>query len=138
MIQINVQNRIRFTGLENKFMVSGRRGRMGEGIVRKFGKVVYMLLYSKWIINKHLLYRTGNSGQCSVAGWMGGEFRGEWIHVYVWLSPFPVHLQVSQHWLLIRYTPTQNKKLKTHHMLLLLKSTQMFQAPSLSIPVPSF
>ena len=19
--------------------------------------------------------------------WMGGEFRGEWIHVYVWLSP---------------------------------------------------
>ena len=20
--------------------------------------------------------------------WMGGEFRGEWIHVYVWLSPW--------------------------------------------------
>ena len=79
-----------------------------------------------------------NSAQCNVAAWMGGEFGGEWIHVYVWLSPFPVHLQVSQHWLLIRYTPTQNKKLKTHHTLLLLKSTQMFQAPSLSIPVPSF
>ena len=42
----------------------------------------------------------------------GREFGGEWIHVYVWLSPFPVHLQVSQHWLLIRYTPTQNKVLK--------------------------
>ena len=95
---MNVQNRIRFTGLENKFMVSGRRGRMGEGIVREFGKVMYMLLYSKWIINKDLLYRTGNSGKCSVAAWMGGEFGGEWIHVYVWPSPFPVHLQVSQHW----------------------------------------
>ena len=23
--------------------------------------------------------------------------RGEWIHVYVWLSPFAVHLKISQH-----------------------------------------
>ena len=22
---------------------------------------------------------------------------GEWIHVYVWLSPFAVHLKLSQH-----------------------------------------
>ena len=36
-------------------MVSGRRGRMGEGIVREFEKVMYTLLYSKWIINKDLL-----------------------------------------------------------------------------------
>ena len=28
---------------------------------------------------------------------MGGEFRVEWIHVYVWLSPFPGHLELSQH-----------------------------------------
>jgi len=29
---------------------------------------------------------------CSVlcAAWMGGEFGGEWIHVYIWLSPFAV------------------------------------------------
>ena len=33
---------------------------------------------------------------------------GEWIHV--WLSPFAIHL--SQHCLLINYTPIQNKKLK--------------------------
>ena len=33
-----------------------------------------------------LLYSTGNSAQCYVAAWMGGEFGGEWIHVYVWLS----------------------------------------------------
>ena len=36
-----------------------------------------------------------NSAQCHVAAWMGGEFGGEWIHVYVWLSPFAVHLKVS-------------------------------------------
>ena len=34
--------------------------------------------------------------QCFVAAWMGGEFEGEWIHVYVCLSPFPVHQKLSQ------------------------------------------
>lgn len=29
-----------------------------------------------------------NSAHCYVADWMGGRsFRGEWIHVYMWLSP---------------------------------------------------
>ena len=41
---------------------------------------------------------------------MGGEFGGEWIHVYVWLSPFAVPLTITI--LLIGYTPIQNKKLK--------------------------
>ena len=35
--------------------------------------------------------------QSYVAAWMGGEFRGEWIHIYVRLSPFAVHLKLSQH-----------------------------------------
>ena len=68
-----------------------------EGIVREFGIDMYTLLYFKWITNKDLLYSTGNSAQCYVAAWMGGEFGGEWIHVYVWLSPFAVHLKLSQH-----------------------------------------
>ena len=55
------------------------------------------MLYLKWITNKVLLYSTGNSAQCYVAAWMGGESGGEWIHVYVWLSPFAVHLKPSQH-----------------------------------------
>ena len=38
----------------------------------------------------------GNSVQCYVAGWMGGDFGGEWIPVYVWLSPFAVCLKLSQ------------------------------------------
>ena len=28
---------------------------------------------------------------------MGGESGGEWIHVYLWLSPFAVHLKLTQH-----------------------------------------
>ena len=42
-----------------------------EGIVRKFGMVMYTLLYLKWITNKDLVYNTGNSAQCYVAAWMG-------------------------------------------------------------------
>ena len=43
------------------------------------------------------LSRIGNSAQYYVAACMGGEFGGEWIHVYVRLSPFAVHLKLSQH-----------------------------------------
>ena len=68
-----------------------------EGIIREFGMDVYTLLYLKWIANKDLLQTTGNSAQCYVAAWMGGEFGAEWIHVHVWLSPFSVHLKQSQH-----------------------------------------
>ena len=49
---------------------------------------IHALLYLKWIIHKDLLYSTWSSAQCNVAAWMGGEFRGEWIRVYVWLSLF--------------------------------------------------
>ena len=43
----------------------------------------YILLYLKWISNKDLLYSTGNSAQCYVTAWMGGEF-GEngYMHMY--------------------------------------------------------
>ena len=58
---------------------------------------MYTLLYLKWITNKDLLYSTGDSAQCYVAAWLGREFGGDWIHVYVWLSSFTVHLKLSQH-----------------------------------------
>ena len=57
---------------------------------------LYTILYLRWITNKDLLYSTWNSVQCYMAVWMGGEFGREWIHVYVWLSPFTVHLKLSQ------------------------------------------
>ena len=45
------------------------------------GTDLYTLLYLKWITSP--LYSTGNSAQCYVAAWMGGEFGGEWMHGYV-------------------------------------------------------
>ena len=39
----------------------------------------------------------GNSTWCYVAAWMGREFGGKWIRVYVWLSLYAVHLKLSQH-----------------------------------------
>ena len=39
----------------------------------------------------------GNSVQGYVAVWLGGEFAGEWMHVYVWLNPFAISLKLSQH-----------------------------------------
>ena len=47
---------------------------------------MYTLLYLKWITNKDLLYSTETSVQCYVAAWMGGDFGGEWIHVYMYGS----------------------------------------------------
>ena len=96
---------------ENELKVA-RGGQEDErkGLYRDLGMDVYTVLYLKWITNKDLLYSTGYSARCYVAAWMGGEFGGEWIHVYGWLNPFPVLLKLSQHCWLISYTPIQNKK----------------------------
>ena len=67
-----------------------------DGIVREVGRDRYTPLYLKRIINKDLLYSTGNSAQRYVAARMEGEFGGKWIRVYVWLSLFAVHLNLSQ------------------------------------------
>ena len=56
---------------------------------------MYTLLYLKGITKKDLLYSTGNSAHCYVAAWMGGEFGGEWIHIYICFSPFTLHLKLS-------------------------------------------
>ena len=92
-------------------MVASEEG-CTKGIVTEFGMDMYTLLYLKWITNKGLLYCTGNSALCYVPAWTGGEFGEEWIHVYVCFSSFTVHLKLSQHFLLIGYTPIQNKKIK--------------------------
>ena len=76
-------------------MVAREEG-WGEEIVGESGIDMYTLLYFTWITNKDLLYSTSNSAQCYVAAWMGAEFGREWIHVYVWLSLFAVHLKLSQ------------------------------------------
>ena len=58
---------------------------------------MYTLLYLKWINIKDLRCSTGNSAQCYVAAWMQWGLGGEWIHMHVWLSPFRVHLKLSQY-----------------------------------------
>ena len=60
-----------------------------QSVKKNVHTAIYLLI--KWITNKDLLYSTGNSAQCYVAAWMGGDLGGEWTHEYVWLSPFPVH-----------------------------------------------
>ena len=66
-----------------------------EGAVRELGMDMHTMLYLKWITNKDLWYSTWNSALCYVTAWMGGEFGGEGIHVYIWPSPFTVHLELS-------------------------------------------
>ena len=77
----------------NLWLPKGWRG----GIVTEFGIDMCTLLYLNLITNEFLLYSIGNSTQCYVVDWMGEELGGEWIHAYVWLSPFTVHLKLSQH-----------------------------------------
>ena len=44
---------------------------------------MYILLCLKWMTSKDPLSSTGNSAQCYMAAWTGGEFGGEWIHVHM-------------------------------------------------------
>ena len=56
---------------------------MEEGIVRNFGKVLYTLLYLKWITSKDLLYSTWNSARYYVPAWMGEDL-GENGYMYMY------------------------------------------------------
>lgn len=76
-------------------------------LIRKIQRSPYL----KWVNNRVLLCSTGNSAQGHVVAWMRGEFGGEWIQAKVWLSPLAVQLKLSQRFLLIGYTPTQNKQI---------------------------
>ena len=59
----------------NNLMVT--REKDGEGIVRESGMDMDTLLYLTRRTSKDLLDSTGNSAQCHVAAWMGGEFGRE-------------------------------------------------------------
>ena len=57
---------------------------------------MYTLLYLKWIAKKFQLDCRGNSAQCHVAAWTGGESGGERTRVHGWLSPSAAHSIVNQ------------------------------------------
>ena len=56
---------------------------------------LYKRLHLKWMTNKSPLFSKGNSAQCYVVAWMGGESGEEWIYADVRLSPFAIHLKLS-------------------------------------------
>ena len=72
-----------------------RVGRRGEGTVREFG----MDCIHCCILNGEptRTYRKRRE-LCSLSGSLDGRgVGGEWIRVCVWLSPYAVHLKLSQH-----------------------------------------
>ena len=71
---------------------------------------MHRMLCLKLIADSNLFYSTWNSVQCYVATWVGGEFGGEWLHIYVWLSPFTVHLKLSQHCFQLRLKKKQDEQ----------------------------
>ena len=76
--------------LENELVVA-----KGEGIVREFEMDMYTLLFLKWLPPRS--YCTTQGTLLNAMCQPGGAFGGEWIRVYVWLSPFSAHLKLSQH-----------------------------------------
>ena len=79
-------------------MLPGKDGFELLGVMKEHGiPVIYTLLHLKWVTNKDLLYSTGNPAQCDMEACMGGKLRRGGIRVCVWLSPFVVHLKLSQH-----------------------------------------
>ena len=57
--------------------------RFGGGINYEVWTNIHILLCTKYIINKDLLYSTVKSTQYSVIRYMGKESENEWIYVYV-------------------------------------------------------
>ena len=105
MIQMDLKKRERPTDLESKLMVAGR-----EWLRREFGKVMYTLLYSKWIINKDILYSTWKSthSMCQ-PGWEGGWGR---MDTCMCMAESLCCSPETATTLLISYTPIQNNKFK--------------------------
>ena len=78
-----MQNRNGLTDFESRLTVAKRERWERGGTDREFGIDIYTLLYMEWIVNRDLLYSTGNSTQYSVITYMGKESEKGWIYVYV-------------------------------------------------------
>ena len=74
------------------------------GINQELGVNTHTLLYIKQILNKDLLYSTGNPAQYYVAAWVGGEFGGK-MDAYVCMAESLCCPPESVTMLLICYTP---------------------------------
>ena len=91
-------------------MVAGRGVREDEGKEQlgSWDRRVHTA-HLKWIINKDLLYNTGNSAQSYVAAWTGEEIGGR-IGTCICMAESLCCSPGTITALLISYTPIQNKK----------------------------
>ena len=58
---------------------------------------VYIVIFKMNNKQRPTVYSTWDYAQCYVAAWMVCGGGGKWIHVYVWLTSFTIHLKLSQH-----------------------------------------
>ena len=100
----------------------------GERISQEIQEGVHTATFKLYNQQGPTVYSTWNSVQCYAAAQMGGEFGGEWIYIYVWLNPFALYLELSQHCLLISYTPIQTKKLKFLKKSMVLAQKQKYRS----------
>ena len=77
--------------------------------IQEVGIDMYTLPYLKWVINKDLLYSTGNSAESYVAAWMGGEIGGR-IGTCVCMAESLCCSPETITTLLISYIPIQKEK----------------------------
>ena len=96
MIQINLFTKQKQTYRLRKQTCGYQRGKVGGERNWEFGIDIYTLLYIKQIINKDLLYSTGDSTEYSAITYMGKESEKEQIYVYIQLNHFAVHLKLTQ------------------------------------------
>lgn len=75
-----------------------REGWGEEGNQGLWGGHVHIVIFFKMDSQLGPTVQTGNSARCYVEAWMGGQFGGEWAHIYVWLSLFAVLLKQLRHW----------------------------------------
>ena len=79
-----------FKTIDSEFVEMNTR----KKVIKKKGKVAQL----NCALNRNNFGQLINSFELSLNGpILGGEFGGEWMHVYVWASPFSVHLKLSQH-----------------------------------------
>ena len=93
MIQMNLQNRERLTDFENELMVVEGGGRASSGVWDGHVHTAVLKVNNQQGLTE--LHRGPCSMLCGCPD--GRKPGGEWIPVYVWLSPFAVHLKLPQH-----------------------------------------
>ena len=77
-------------------------------------QIIYHLSH-QGSLNNELEFEPKQSGSRYKDASIREKYSILWIHAYVWLSHFAVHLKLLQCCLLINSTPIQNKKFKKIH-----------------------